>query len=147
MHLTCRLSQSLERIETADAFFDQILHRKRIFGKDMRNDDKKSLPKRESAVNKASTFNIHLTIPMADASIVEKVKNIIVEELGVQEEQVTPEARFTEDLGADSLDVVELVMAIEDEFSITVSDDDTEKLQSVESVINYIEEQLKKQAE
>lgn len=113
----------------------------------MRNDDKKSLRKRDSAVNKASTFNIHLTIPMADASIVEKVKNIIVEELGVQEEQVTPEARFTEDLGADSLDVVELVMAIEDEFSITVSDDDTEKLQSVESVINYIEEQLKKQAE
>ncbi len=113
----------------------------------MRNDDKKSLRKQESAFNKASAFNIHLTITMADASIVEKVKNIIVEELGVQEEQVTPEAKFTEDLGADSLDVVELVMAIEDEFSITVSDDDTEKLQSVESVINYIEEQLKKQAE
>ncbi len=80
---------------------------------------------------------------MADASIEEKVKNIIVEQLGVSEEQVKPEAKFIEDLGADSLDTVELVMAFEEEFDITVPDEEAEKLTSVGDVITYIEAQSK----
>lgn len=81
---------------------------------------------------------------MADASIEEKVKNIIVEQLGVSEEQVKPEAKFIEDLGADSLDTVELVMAFEEEFDITVPDEDAEKLMSVGDVFSYIEQQSSK---
>jgi acyl carrier protein len=81
---------------------------------------------------------------MADASIEEKVKNIIVEQLGVSEEQVKPEAKFIEDLGADSLDTVELVMAFEEEFDITVPDEDAEKLMSVGDVFAYIEQQSSK---
>lgn len=81
---------------------------------------------------------------MADASIEEKVKNIIVEQLGVSEEQVKPEAKFIEDLGADSLDTVELVMAFEEEFDITVPDEDAEKLASVGDVYAYIEQQSSK---
>ncbi len=81
---------------------------------------------------------------MADASIEEKVKNIIVEQLGVSEEQVKPEAKFIEDLGADSLDTVELVMAFEEEFDITVPDEDAEKLASVGDVFAYIEQQSSK---
>ncbi len=80
---------------------------------------------------------------MADAQIEEKVKNIIVEQLGVSEDQVKPEAKFIEDLGADSLDTVELVMAFEEEFDITVPDEDAEKLTSVGEVISYIDEQSK----
>ncbi len=68
---------------------------------------------------------------MADKSIEEKVKDIIVEQLGVNPEQVTPQASFIEDLGADSLDIVELVMAFEEEFSVEVPDEDAEKLQTV----------------
>ena len=74
---------------------------------------------------------------MAD-SIEDKVKDIIVEQLGVNEEQVTPEAKFIEDLGADSLDTVELVMAFEEEFEIDVPDEEAEKLQSVGDVIKYV---------
>lgn len=74
---------------------------------------------------------------MAD-SIESKVKDIIVEQLGVSPEQVTPEAKFIEDLGADSLDTVELVMAFEEEFGIDVPDEEAEKLQSVGDVTNYI---------
>ncbi len=81
---------------------------------------------------------------MADASIEEKVKTIIVEQLGVSEEQVKPEAKFVEDLGADSLDTVELVMAFEEEFDITVPDEDAEKLTSVGDVFAYIEQQSSK---
>ncbi len=79
---------------------------------------------------------------MADEQqpIEEKVKGIIVEQLGVDAEQVTPDAKFIEDLGADSLDTVELVMALEEEFGIEVPDDEAEKLQSVNDVIKYIEE-------
>lgn len=77
---------------------------------------------------------------MSDKSIEEKVKDIIVEQLSVNAEQVTPAARFIEDLGADSLDTVELVMAFEEEFSIEVPDEDAEKLASVGDVIKYIEE-------
>lgn len=78
---------------------------------------------------------------MADEkSIEEKVTAIIVDQLGVNADQVTPEAKFIEDLGADSLDTVELVMALEEEFSIEVPDEEAEKLQSVGDVIKYIEE-------
>jgi acyl carrier protein len=72
--------------------------------------------------------------------IEEKVKGIIVEQLGVEAEQVAPDAKFIEDLGADSLDTVELVMALEEEFGIEVPDEEAEKLQSVGDVIKYIEE-------
>src|SRR5439155_26997612 len=80
---------------------------------------------------------------MADKSIEEKVKDIIVEQLGVNTEQVTPQASFIEDLGADSLDIMELVMAFEEEFSVEVPDDDAEKLQTVGDVIKYIQERAK----
>lgn len=76
---------------------------------------------------------------MAD-NIQDKVRDIIVEQLGVNPEQVTPEAKFIEDLGADSLDTVELVMAFEEEFGIDVPDEEAEKLQSVGDVVRYVEE-------
>jgi acyl carrier protein len=77
---------------------------------------------------------------MADKSIEERVKEIIVEQLSVNPEQVTPEASFIDDLGADSLDTVELVMAFEEEFNVEVPDEDAEKLQKVGDVISYIKE-------
>lgn len=77
---------------------------------------------------------------MADDSTEEKVKNIIVEQLGVNAEQVVADAKFIEDLGADSLDTVELVMAFEEEFDIEVPDEDAEKLMSVGDVAKYIDE-------
>ena len=81
---------------------------------------------------------------MADMSVEEKVKQIIVEELGVDEPEVTPNARFIEDLGADSLDTVELVMRFEEEFDIEIPDEDAEKIQSVRDAITYIEQYSKK---
>jgi acyl carrier protein len=80
---------------------------------------------------------------MSDKPIDQRVKDIIVEQLGVKPDQVTPEAKFIEDLGADSLDTVELVMALEEEFEIEVPDDQAEKLQSVGDVIKYVEENHK----
>ena len=68
----------------------------------------------------------------------DKVKEIIVEQLGVNAEQVTPEASFIEDLGADSLDTVELVMAFEEEFGAEIPDEDAEKLTTVGAVIEYL---------
>ncbi len=76
----------------------------------------------------------------AEKSIEERVREIVVEQLNVKPEQVTPEARFVEDLGADSLDVVELVMAFEEEFGHEIPDEEAEKLQTVGDVIKYIEE-------
>ena len=73
----------------------------------------------------------------------QKVRDIIVEQLGVNADQVTTEAKFIEDLGADSLDTVELVMAFEEEFSVEVPDEDAEKLQTVGDVIKYIQERAK----
>jgi acyl carrier protein len=82
--------------------------------------------------------------PMAaEKSIEQRVKEIIVEQLGVSAEQVTPEAKFIEDLGADSLDTVELVMALEEEFGQEIPDEEAEKLQAVGDVIKYIEEKQK----
>ena len=83
------------------------------------------------------------TQDMAEKSIEEKVKDIIVEQLGVNPEQVTITASFIEDLGADSLDTVELVMAFEEEFSVEVPDEDAEKLQTVGDVVKYIEDKAK----
>jgi acyl carrier protein len=77
---------------------------------------------------------------MSDKPIDQRVKDIIVEQLGVKPDQVTPEAKFIEDLGADSLDTVELVMALEEEFGIEVPDEQAEKLQSVGDVTKYIQE-------
>jgi acyl carrier protein len=71
----------------------------------------------------------------------DKVKEIIVEQLGVNAEQVTPEASFIEDLGADSLDTVELVMAFEEEFGAEIPDEDAEKLTTVGAVIEYLKNQ------
>jgi len=89
--------------------------------------------------------NTNRTNFTAEKSIEEKVKDIIVEQLGVNPEQVTPQASFIEDLGADSLHIVELVMAFEEEFSVEVPDEDAEKLQTVGDVIKYIEERAKQQ--
>ena len=72
-------------------------------------------------------------------SVAEKVKSIIVEQLGVDADEVTPEASFTEDLGADSLDIVELVMAFEEEFGIEIPDEDAEKISRVNEAVSYIE--------
>ncbi len=80
---------------------------------------------------------------MSDKPIEQRVKDIIVEQLGVKPEQVVPTAKFIEDLGADSLDTVELVMALEEEFGIEVPDDQAEKLQSVGDVLKYVEENAK----
>lgn len=77
---------------------------------------------------------------MSEKTVEEKVRDIIVDQLGVNAEQVVLGARFIEDLGADSLDTVELVMAFEEEFSIEVPDEEAEKLQSVGDVVKYVED-------
>ena len=74
------------------------------------------------------------------ANISERIKKIVAEQLGVEEDQVTTEASFMDDLGADSLDTVELVMALEEEFDIEISDEDAEKIQTVKNAIDYIGE-------
>lgn len=75
------------------------------------------------------------------ASVEDRVKQIVAEQLGVEEDQVTPTASFMDDLGADSLDTVELVMALEEEFDIEISDEDAEKIQKVSDAIDYINNQ------
>ena len=76
-------------------------------------------------------------------AVADKVKSIIVEQLGVDEEEVTPDASFVEDLGADSLDTVELVMAFEEEFGIEIPDDAAEKIQTVGDAIGFIKSNAK----
>lgn len=71
-------------------------------------------------------------------SVEARVKEIICEQLGVSEEEVIPGASFIEDLGADSLDLVELVMALEEEYEVEISDEDAEKIRTVQDVLNYI---------
>ena len=73
------------------------------------------------------------------ASVEEKVKQIVVEQLGVDEGEVTPSASFVDDLGADSLDTVELVMAFEEAFDLEIPDEDAEKIRTVKNAIDYIE--------
>lgn len=74
------------------------------------------------------------------ADIEQKAKKIIVEQLGVEESEVTPDAKFVDDLGADSLDTVELIMVLEEEFGIEIPDDDAEKIVHVKDVVQYIKE-------
>ena len=76
-------------------------------------------------------------------SVENKVKEIIVEQLGVTPDEVINEASFVEDLGADSLDTVELVMAFEEEFGIEISDEDAEKIKTVQDAVSYIDERAK----
>ena len=77
------------------------------------------------------------------ASVDERVKQIIVEQLGVDEAEVTPNASFVDDLGADSLDTVELVMAFEEAFEIEIPDEDAEKIRTVQDAITYINQHAK----
>ena len=77
------------------------------------------------------------------ASVEERVKQIIVEQLGVDEAEVTPSASFVDDLGADSLDTVELVMAFEEAFEIEIPDEDAEKIRTVQDAITYIDQHAK----
>lgn len=79
-------------------------------------------------------------------TIAEKVRNIIAEQLGVKPEEVTPEAKFIDDLGADSLDTVELVMALEEEFGIEIPDEEAEKLVTVGDATRYVEEKAGQKA-
>ncbi len=72
-----------------------------------------------------------------------KVKKIIVDQLGVAEDEVTPQASFVDDLGADSLDTVEMVMAFEEEFTIEIPDEDAEKMRTVQDAIDYIDKKAK----
>ncbi|GAB2898637.1 acyl carrier protein [Microbulbifer echini] len=76
------------------------------------------------------------------SSIEERVKKIVAEQLGVKEEDVKPEASFVEDLGADSLDTVELVMALEEEFETEIPDEEAEKITTVQLAIDYIKDNL-----
>ena len=73
----------------------------------------------------------------------EKIKEAIIDKLGVEESQIIPEASFIDDLGADSLDTVELIMALEEEFDLEIPDEDAETLTTVKAVMDYIEEKLK----
>ena len=77
---------------------------------------------------------------MTDGTTYERLKKIIVEQLGVDEEEVTPQASFVEDLNADSLDLVELIMSLEEEFGTEISDEDAERIQKVQDAVDYIEE-------
>ncbi len=76
------------------------------------------------------------------ANVAERVKKIIVDKLGVDENEVTPEANFIQDLGADSLDTVELIMEFEREFDVSIPDEQAEKIQTVGQAIEYLEKQL-----
>lgn len=82
---------------------------------------------------------------MSNPDIENRVKKIIAEQLGVKEEQITPQASFVDDLGADSLDIVELVMALEEEFECEIPDEEAEKITNVKEAIDYIESHAKKE--
>ncbi len=75
-------------------------------------------------------------------AVEERIKKIIAEQLGVEEDEVVPDAKFVEDLGADSLDTVELVMALEEEFEIEIPDEDAEKIQTVSAAVDFIKEKV-----
>ncbi|RLA95136.1 MAG: acyl carrier protein [Deltaproteobacteria bacterium] len=76
------------------------------------------------------------------SSLEERLKELIVQQLGVDESEVVPEAKFVDDLGADSLDLVELIMALEDEYGIEIPDEDAEKIVTVGDAINYLKEKV-----
>ena len=77
---------------------------------------------------------------MSTSTIYDRLKGIVTEQLGVDEEEITPEASFVDDLNADSLDLVELIMSLEEEFGLEISDEDAEKIVTVGDAANYIEE-------
>lgn len=79
--------------------------------------------------------------------VFEKVKQIIIQQLGVEEDEVTADASFVDDLGADSLDLVELVMAFEEEFETEIPDEEAEQIRTVGDAVNYIEERIKQDVE
>ena len=95
------------------------------------------LPRSELGAKSSPANNIAIKF-MSDGNIEAKVNEIIVEQLGVNADQVKPEAKMIEDLGADSLDAVELVMAIEEEFGIEVPDEEAEKLVAVNDITTYV---------
>jgi acyl carrier protein len=80
------------------------------------------------------------SLTVTDGSTYDRLKKIIVEQLGVDEEEVTPQASFVDDLNADSLDLVELIMSLEEEFGMEISDEDAERIQKVQDAVDYIEE-------
>lgn len=86
------------------------------------------------------TSNATVRAMSEEKNIEARIKQIIQDQLNVPQEKITPEAKFLEDLGADSLDTVELVMAVEEEFNVEIPDDKAEQLQSVGAVIQYVEE-------
>jgi acyl carrier protein len=79
----------------------------------------------------------------SDMAVEEKVKDIIAEQLGVKKEEIKPESSFVDDLGADSLDTVEVVMALEEEFGIEIPDEDAEKITTVGEAVKYIDDKVK----
>jgi acyl carrier protein len=88
-------------------------------------------------------FAVFYKIKINMSEIAEKVKSIIVDKLGVEDSEVTPEASFTNDLGADSLDTVELIMEFEKEFNVSIPDDQAESITTVGQAISYLEENVK----
>jgi acyl carrier protein len=88
--------------------------------------------------NLVLTFFIYEDLNMA-ATVADRVKKIVVEQLGVKEEDITNESSFVDDLGADSLDTVELVMALEEEFGIEIQDEEAEKITTIQQAIDFIE--------
>ena len=86
------------------------------------------------------SLNLRIWNRKIKITVEERIKNIIVEELGVKPEEVIPEALFVDDFGADSLDLIELTMAMEEEFGIVIPDEDAEKLNTVGKLIQYIQE-------
>ncbi len=84
-----------------------------------------------------------MTMSTTTSPVFDRVKKVIVEQLSVDEAEVTPEASFTQDLGADSLDTVELVMAFEEEFGLEIPDEEAEKIQTVQDAVSHIEKNVK----